>query len=312
MLLGHVEFLEAFDQPPANPMKKRRQQGILTGMPFMANLAPRTFLDDTGRKIYLANIPKRVVSLAPSITEILFAIGAGDSVVGVTEFCDFPPEAKTKPHVGDSRPNLESILALQPDLVLAVEVIRDDVLETLEQLKIPLFILEAKSLEQIYSHVQTLGRMLNRLPEANALAQDMRQEIRAVGEKTKSLVKPRVLYVLYPEPFITVGPGSFIHQLIEIAGGDNIAKDAGHPYPRLSMEVVVKRDPEILLFPSMGGKSANESDLSQWRRWAQMSAVKNDRLHYVPWTVISRPGPRIVQGLTALAQVMHPDLFPGS
>ena len=113
MLLGHVEVLEAFDQP-ANPMKKRRQQGILTGMPFMANLAPRTFLDDTGRKIYLANIPKRVVSLAPSITEILFAIGAGDSVVGVTEFCDFPPEAKTKPQVGDSRPNLESILASVP------------------------------------------------------------------------------------------------------------------------------------------------------------------------------------------------------
>ena len=186
---------------------KRRQQGILTGMPFMANVAPRTFVDDTGRKIYLAKTPKRVVSLAPSITEMLFAIGAGDSVVGVTELCDYPPEALTKSQVGDSRPNLEAILALKPDLVLSMEVIRDDVLETLQQLKIPLFILEAQSLEHVYSHIQTLGRMLHRVQAANALAHSMRKDIQAIGEQTSSLPKPRVLYVVYSQPFITVGPG---------------------------------------------------------------------------------------------------------
>ena len=288
---------------------KRRQQGILTGMPFMANVAPRTFVDDTGRKIYLAKTPKRVVSLAPSITEILFAIGAGDSVVGVTEFCDYPPEAMTRTVVGDSRPNLEGVLALEPDLVLAMEVIRDDVLKTLQQLKIPLFILEAKSLEHVYSHIQTLGRMLGRVPEANTLAHNMRQEIQGIAEQTRSLPKPRVLYVVYPQPFITVGEGSFIHQLLELAGGDNVAKDAGNAYPRLSMEVVLQKDPEIILFPTMEGKNTPETDLAQWKRWTTMSAVKHERLHLVPWGLISRPGPRLVQGLESLAKAIHPELF---
>ncbi|MBI4400271.1 MAG: ABC transporter substrate-binding protein, partial [Nitrospirae bacterium] len=128
------------------PMKKRRQQGILTGMPFMANLAPRTFVDDLGRKIYLAKLPTRIVSLAPSITEILYAIGGSEELVGVTPYCDYPPEARLKPKVGYARPNLESIVALQPDLVLAPrEFLRADILAKLEQLKITAFILEAKT-----------------------------------------------------------------------------------------------------------------------------------------------------------------------
>ncbi|MYA29367.1 MAG: ABC transporter substrate-binding protein, partial [Nitrospira sp. SB0666_bin_27] len=114
---------------------KRRQQGILTGMPFMANVAPRTFVDDLGRKIYLAKVPKRIVSLAPSITEMLFAIGAGESVVGVTEFCNYPPEAMDKPKVGYDQPNLEAIQALQPDLLDAPKsFLRVDLLDRLEQL----------------------------------------------------------------------------------------------------------------------------------------------------------------------------------
>ena len=291
---------------------KRRQQGILTGMPFMANVAPRTFVDDLGRKIYLAKIPKRIVSLAPSITEMLFAIGAGDSVVGVTEFCDYPPEARTKTPVGDSRPNLEAILALEPDLVLAMEVVRDDVLEKLQHLKIPLFIMEAQSFEHVYSHIQTLGRILHRVKDADALVHTMRRDIQAIGDKTKSLPKPRILYVVYHEPFITVGPGSFIHHLLELAGGDNVAKDAGHAYPRLSMEVVLQKDPEILLFPSMAGQGSPETDLGQWTRWTAMTAVKTNRLHFVPWTLISRPGPRIGQGLAVLARIIHPETFQGN
>ena len=304
------EPLFGFSDPSTT--MKRRQQGILTGMPFMANVAPRTFVDDTGRKIYLANPPKRVVSLAPSITEILFAIGAGDSVVGVTEFCDYPPEALTKTRIGDSRPNLEPLLALQPDLVVAMDVIRDDVLETLQQLNVPLFILEARSIEHVYAHIQTLGRMLHRVQEANALARSMRQDIQAIGDRTSALSKPRVLYVVYPQPFITAGSGSFIHQLLELAGGDNIAKDAGNAYPRLSMEVVLQKDPEILLLPSMDGKDAATSDFEQWTRWTTMTAVKTKRLHFVPWTLISRPGPRIGQGLEALARIIHPEIFQGS
>ena len=157
-----------------------------------------------------------------------------------------------------------------------------------------------------------MGRMLGRVPAANVLAETMRKDIQDIGARTASLSKPRVLYVVYPKPFITVGPGSFIHQLLEMAGGDNIAKDAGDAYPRLSMEVVVQKDPEILLFPSMEGKGSLETDLAQWTRWTTMSAVKQDRLHFVPWALISRPGPRLAQGLKALAKVIHPDIFKES
>ncbi len=288
---------------------KRRQQGILTGMPFMANVADLTFVDDTGRTLYLSRTPTRVVSLAPSITEMLFAIGAGDAVVGVTEWCDYPPEARTRTHVGDARPNLEAILSLQPDLVLGFATTRDDVLETLRRLKLPLFIMEAKSLEHIYAHIQTLGRMLRRVRASNALVHTMRTDMRAMSEKTRTVPHPRVLYVLYEQPFITVGPGSFIHQLLELAGADNVAKDTGQAWPRLSMEVVLRKDPEILLFPSTDGEGSSESELGQWTRWSAISAVKNNRLHFVPWALINRPGPRIVQGLAALARVIHPELF---
>ncbi len=286
-----------------------RQQGILTGMPFMANVAPRTFVDDTGRTLYLAHVPKRVVSLAPSITEMLFAIGAGEAVVGVTEWCDYPPEARTRTRVGDSRPNLEAILALRPDLVLGFATVRDDELETLRRLKIPLFTMEVASLEHIYVHIQTLGRMLRRVREADALVHAMRTDMRAIGAKTGAVPAPRVLYVLYEQPFLTVGPGSFIHQLLELAGADNVAKDTGQAWPRISMEVVLRKDPEILLFPSVAGEGSSQAAREQWTRWGSISAVKNDRLYFVPWTLINRPGPRITQGLAALARVIHPELF---
>ncbi len=287
----------------------RRQQGILTGMPFMANVAPRTFVDDTGQKIYVSRAPTRVVSLAPSITEMLFAIGAGDAVVGVTDWCDYPPEAQTRARVGDVRPNLEAVLALRPDLVLAFAAVRNDEVETLRRLKIPLFVMEARSIERVYAHIQTLGRMFDRAPAANALADAMRADVRAVVERTASASRPRVLYVLYHEPFLTVGPGSFIHQLLELAGAENVAKDAGDAYPRLSMEAVLRRDPEILLFPSMGGAPLPESELAPWTKWSTMAAVKHRRLHFVPWALLNRPGPRLGQGLAALARVIHPEVF---
>jgi iron complex transport system substrate-binding protein len=291
-------------------MKKRRQQGILTGMPFMANLAPRTFVDDLGRKIYLAKAPVRIVSLAPSVTETLFAIGLDQEIVGVTQYCDYPPQAKTKAKVGYAHPNIESIVALQPDLVLAPrEFIRADVLGKLEQLKIPAFILNARTIEEIPSHIQTLGRMVERSQEADRLATDMRQQIAQIKAKMEPLPRPRVLYVLNSAPLITVGPGSFIHQLIELAGGANVAAQARTPYPRLNMEEVLKADPEIIVFPVGSAEGIPESEQKLWQQWVTMSAVKQGRFHHVSSELLNRPGPRIVQGLEALARIVHPEAF---
>ena len=285
----------------------RRQQGILTGMPFMAHVSSRSFIDDTGRRLYVAHAPSRVISLAPSVTEMLFAIGAGAQVVGVTQFCDYPPEATQKPQVGYANPNLESLVALQPDLIVAPqEFLKPDLIGKLEQLKIPVFILSARTIEDVVGHIQTLGRMLDRSTEATALAMDLRRQIARIKTRTQSAVPVRVLYVLNSEPLITVGPGSFIDQLIGLAGGLNIAAKSATAYPRLSMEVVLQENPEVLLFPV--GKSEGISDREQqaWRKWSTLTAVKQNNLRQISADVLNRPGPRIGTALELLAEIFHP------
>lgn len=305
-----VSGIVAAEDQRNEPDMKRRQQGILTGMPFMANITPRTFVDDAGRKLYVAKAPQRVVSLAPSITEILFAIGLDEQIVGVTEFCDFPPAARSKQKIGYSNPNMEALVALQPDLVLAPkDFLRADMLAKLEHLKIPTFILDAKRLEDIPLHIQTLGRMVERGPEAGAVAQAMRERMAELKRKVESRTPKRVLYVLNSQPLITVGPGSFIHQMIGLAGGVNVAAEAGAPYPRLSMEAVLQKDPEVLVFPAGTVESVPSSEQQQWQRWTSLSAVKHQRIHEVPSNLLNRPGPRIVEGLEQLARAIHPEAF---
>ena len=286
---------------------KRRQQGILTGMPFMAHVSSRSFVDDAGRKIYLAKTPARIVSLAPSVTEMLFAIGAADQIVGVTQFCNYPPEALKKPKVGYANPNLESLVALQPDLVVGPnEFLKPDVVLKLEQLKIPVFALTEKNVGDIFIHIQTLGRMLDRSTTANAVAMELRQQVTQIKERTERFSPVRVLYVLNSEPLITVGPGSFIDQLIVLAGGVNVAAKSGTPYPRLSMETVLQDDPEVLVFPVGESEGISDSEQQAWRQWSTITAVKQGRLHQIPADLLNRPGPRVVRALELLADILHP------
>jgi iron complex transport system substrate-binding protein len=297
-------------EPGSSTDMKRRQQGILTGMPFMANIVPRTFVDDLNRNIYLAQAPARIVSLAPSITEILFALGLNDQIVGVTDFCDFPPEAKQKPKVAYSHPNVEAIVQLQPELVLTPRAfLRNDVLAKLEQLKIPVFVVDPESFEEIPSRIQLLGRMLNRSATADALAMEMRKRTAEIQRKMQAQPRLRVLYVLNSQPLITVGPGSYIHQAIGLAGGLNIAAEAKAPYPHLNMEAVLKEDPQVIVFPIGAAEGIPPGEQQLWRQWTSLSAVKRGRLHQIPADVLNRPGPRIVEGLEQLARIIHPEAF---
>lgn len=291
--------------------KPRRQQGILTGMPFMANVAPRTFVDVLGRKLYLAKPPVRIISLAPSITETLFALGLDKEIIGVTEFCDFPAAATLKPKVGYSNPNLETLVALEPDLILAPkEFLKADLLARLEQLKIATFILQASSIEDIFSHMQTLGRMVGRPGEADTLTMGLRHRLNAVKQLVSQAKRPRVLYVLNSTPLMSVGPGSFIHQVIELAGGNNIASHAGAAYPRLSMESVIQSNPEWILFPSGSSEGIPEHEQKTWLRWTTLFAVQQGQLATIPTDLLNRPGPRIIDALETVAQIIHPTLFP--
>jgi len=292
------------------PMK-RRQQGILTGMPFMANIAPRTFVDDLGRKLYLAKAPNRIVSLAPSVTEMLFALGAGDQIAAVTDFCDYPAEARLKPRIGGLKPSLEAIIAAQPDLVLVPHAFLDPaVLTKLDEMKISTYVLQAKTLEDILTQLNQLGRMLNRSTAATDLVAGLRRRIRAVREQTQTLPRPKVLYVLNSHPLMTVGPGSFIHQLLDAAGAANVAATAAQPYPRISLEEVLAQNPDILMFPVGAAEGIPESEQAQWQRWPQLSAVRQHRLYRIDSELVDRPGPRIVDGLEQLARQIHPEAFP--
>lgn len=288
---------------------KRRQQGILTGMPFMAHVSSRSFVDDTGRRIYLAKTPNRVISLAPSVTEMLFAIGAGAQVVGVTQFCDYPPEAAQKAKVGYANPNIETLVALQPDLIVAPqEFLKPDLIGKLEQFKVPVFILSARTVEDVVSHIQTLGRMLDRSTEATVLGMDLRQQIARIKARTQGAAPVRVLYVLNSEPLITVGPGSFIDQLIGLAGGINVAAKSATAYPRLSMEVVLQENPDILLFPIGAAEGISESEQQAWRKWSTLTAVKRNNLRQIPADLLNRPGPRIGKALELLSDIFHPSV----
>src|SRR5947208_7789528 len=162
---------------------KRRQQGILTGMPFMANVADRTFVDDLGRRFYLAKPARRIVSLSPSSTEILFAVGLDSEIVGVTNFCDYPPQAKLKPKIGSTIPNLEAILGLKPDLVLGQDFIRPDTLAKLEQLRVRVFLMWPKTVEVFFGNINTFGRFVGLEKEGRMVVQGLRNRLAGVGRR---------------------------------------------------------------------------------------------------------------------------------
>lgn len=286
---------------------KRRQQGILTGMPFMANVSEKTFTDDVGRRVYLAKPARRVVSLAPSVTEILFAVGLDAEVVGVTTFCDYPAQAKSKPKIGSSTPNLEAILGLKPDLIVGnKDYIRPDVLAKLEQLKVPVFILSPQTVEDILVHISTVGRLVGRDREARAVVQGLRDRLGEIRSRMAAAKPIRVFYVVNTDPLISVGAGSFIHQMLELAGGENIVGQTAVSYPKVSLEEVLRRDPEVLLFPVGATEGIPEAEQRQWRKWTSLSAVTHNRLHQVKAELVNRPGPRVVDGIEALAKVIRP------
>lgn len=271
----------------------------------------KIFTDDVGRRVSLAQPARRVVSLAPSATEILFAVGLDVEVVGVTTFCDYPPAARAKPKVGSSIQNLEAIIGLKPDLVLAVksDIVRPDILAKLNQLAIPLFILAPKTVEDILGHIGTVGRLVGHDREARAVVGKLAERVHAIRRRMVGIKPVRVFYVINTDPLISVGSGSFIHQMLELAGGENIVGRISIPYPKVSLEDVLRRDPEVLLFPVGASEGIPESEQQRWRKWTSLSAVAQNRLRQVKAELVNRPGPRVVEGIAALADAIHPGML---
>jgi|DewCreStandDraft_1066081.scaffolds.fasta_scaffold02073_5 iron complex transport system substrate-binding protein len=274
---------------------------------------PLTLRDDLGRSVTLRQPPQRIVSLAPSNTEVLYALGLGDRVVGVDRFSDYPPEARGKPKVGGMvDPDYERILSLRPDLVLATGGVQRPVVEKLESLGVPVFALHPQTVEGVLDSILTVARLGGVTRKGWEVVAKLRGRIRAVTLKTGKIPlsrRPTVFWIIWPEPLMTAGPRTFIHSLITLAGGRNIAGDLAGPrdYPLYSMEELVARDPDVIIATTDAHGAVGK--LSEKPGWRRLRAVRAGRVYFVDPDLVHRPGPRLVDGLEAIARLLHPPLF---
>jgi iron complex transport system substrate-binding protein len=271
----------------------------------------RTFKDEVGREVAILFPPKRIVSLAPNITEILFGLGLDEGVVGVSIHCNFPEKAKTKVRVG-SYINLdyEKIISVAPDLIIATGAGNTrDMVGRLGELGFSTYVIYPKNFSDILKNIAHIGQVVNREKEARVIIEGLRKRSQRVIELTKDLPRPKVLVQIGEAPMVTVGKGSFADDLIRLAGGENIAGKEKEVYPRLGMEEILKRSPEVIVISSMNPKGDYQKSLKEWNRWKTIPAVRDCRVHIIDSDLIDRPSPRIVDGLEELARFLHPERF---
>ncbi|HKZ51987.1 MAG TPA: cobalamin-binding protein [Candidatus Acidoferrales bacterium] len=270
----------------------------------------RTVVDQTGRVLRLPTRIERVVSLAPSLTEIVYALGLEGRLVGVTNLCDFPPAARAKPKVGDVlNPSLEGIIELRPDVVLGTTAgNRRETVEALERAGIPLYGVEARTVEEILASIQDVAELLG-VPEAGeALAKQMRTRLAVLAARLQQTQRPRVLFVLWLEPLLTVGSDTFLNDVLSRAGAESVTANLHQDWPRLSLEFVIERDPDYLVLPRTFGLEAALARLAEGPPWGQVRAVEERRIVWLEDAVL-RPGPRIVEAIEELARALHPEII---
>ncbi|MEE9188737.1 MAG: cobalamin-binding protein [Anaerolineales bacterium] len=275
-----------------------------------------TVIDGSDREVTLAEPAQKIVSLAPSNTEILFAIGAGEQVIGRDEFSDYPSQAADLPSVGGGFGdyNLEAIVDLEPDLVLAAEINTPEQVKALEDLGLTVFLLSNPiSLDEMFENLLTVAELTAHIPEAEDLVDTLRSRVSKVESVIESVEnQPTVFYELDatdPSAPWTAGSGTFIDTLITMAGGENIASDMEGQYLQFSIEELLIRDPQVIILGDAAYGITPESLLDR-TGWSNISAVVNDRIYTFDDNLVSRPGPRLVDGLEQLAISLHPELSP--
>jgi iron complex transport system substrate-binding protein len=251
--------------------------------------------------------PKRIVSLAPSTTEILFALGLGDRIVGVTTFCDYPEEAKAKPKIGGmSNPSLEAIIALKPDLVvLTMDGNPREVEERLRSLKIKTYVFKARMLHELPGGIRELGVAVNMRERADRLASDIERGLAENAKrKMQNAKKRKALFIVWPEPLIVAGPGTAIDDAMALIGLENTASRAKTTYPRYSIEEVIRQAPNVLFIGKGSGMDMSTVSKGILKKLSTVPAVKNGAVYYVGDSLY-RLGPRVVQGIEELAECVR-------
>ena len=267
------------------------------------------YTDSLGREIVLDRAPERIVTLAPSLTEIVYFLGLGDRVAGVTEFSSYPPEAGTKPKVGSYvNLNAERIISLAPDLVVSTaDGNQPGVIRLLEKAGIPVFVVDPRNTREVIDTVVDIGRVCGVGARADALAKELTARVDRIVAKTSGLDRPVVFLQVNPKPIMTVNGNTFSSDLIRLAGGRNMADGERITYPRISLEEVIRQGPEVIIVSSMERGGEFERVKQQWLSLTMIPAAKTGRVHLVDSDLIDRPSPRVVEGLEILARHIHPE-----
>jgi len=273
-------------------------------------LVLRDMLD---REVALAGPPARIVSLVPSVTEIAVALGGEARIVGVSDFCDWPPAARAKPRVGGMvNPSLETIVALKPDLVVGTdEGNREETFLQLRRLGIPVYVVHARRVADMYDLITRVGELTGRRDAVASIVAGIRRRIEAVRAAVKALPAPRVLYVLWPDPLLVPGRDSHLTEMIELAGGRSITAAEPVSYVRFSIEAAVARAPEVIVLAdhSSGASTAGRAAPEKWQTLTSVPAIRAGRLYSVDLSILHRYGPRVPEGLEILARMIHPEAF---
>lgn len=275
--------------------------------------SPFTVTDDLGREVCIEKTPEAVVSLAPSATEILFALDVGNRVVGVTEKCDYPDGAKAKPKVGPyNSTSLEEILDKEPDLILT-DGYDDRVMEQIKELDIPMLVLQPSDISGIFKDIKLVGQVMNVEHRAGKLVDGLEQRMDAVVELAATAAsKPTVFFEIdatdQTKPW-TAGPGSFADSMISLAGGQNIVKEGG-AWLQINLEKLLSADPDLIILDDQPAVTP-EQVIGRAGVWQELRAVKDQKVYAINPDLISRPGPRTIDGLEEMATIIHPELFTG-
>ncbi|GHI01191.1 ABC transporter substrate-binding protein [Neobacillus kokaensis] len=278
-----------------------------------ATVYPLTVKDATGLELTFNKAPERIVSTSPSETEILFALGLGDKIYGVSDYDDYPKEALTKPKVGGvTKPNEEAIIAANPDLVIGGISMKDDIVEKFRGLGLPLYKTEPKKIDDILNNIIQIGVITDTQVKAEELVAQMKKDISAVTDTAAALKEEdkKKVYIEF-SPGWTVGKGEFMDELITMAGGINIASDM-KGWNAINEEKIIQDNPEVILYTAnavdKSGKTLEELIKSR-NGWERITAIQDNNLTGIEGNIMSRPGPRITEALTKIAESIYPDLY---
>jgi len=270
---------------------------------------PVKITDGYGREIEIEKPAEKIISLAPSMTETIFALGAGDRLVGVTTYCNYPEEAKEIDQVGDFEgPNLESVIEKNPDVVVALAM-ADDEKSKLEDAGITVFLQDPQNLGEVFDNIKKIGTILGLQEEAESLTSNMNAKKDSIVETVSNYDSKKVFYEVWSEPLMTAGPGSILDEMINLSNGENIAYDAESLYPEYSLELLIERNPEVYLTADDGFKTVE--DIKNREGYENITAIKENNIYMLHPDIVSRTGPRIIEGLEMIAQAIHPEAFQG-